>query len=188
MVEPSDVAKEVLTVMNSISPSFIAGGSLLRADSKDVDIIVQNSMPLKDRQEAAIFLMGIESALVELGAVQSLPESLPESSASSVDFPWIGLVKLQYKGIDFDILWDNSGSTPRECLSAFPLTIQQVGYGTVGWFYGVAFSEVLELSPGRRQVSSEALSKVMDKYMGYYPNSTIGPEFFNMLRSYVRRA
>ena len=155
----------------------------MRADSKDVDIIVRACV--NSRGDRLSILARIATAMRDLGAA----DSIAASSAESEDFPWAGLVKCVYKGQEFDILLADENESTEDIMAAFPLTIQQVGYGhNEGVFYGSSFSTYLDLSPGRRQVTNAALGKVMGKYMEYYPEARITTLFLSRVVSILKQS
>ena len=173
-VEPTDAVKEVLKQLNTLCPTIIAGGSLLRADSKDVDCIM--------------FANGLDKGtfmcdLLKVPCMRDSTIGVLKFALDSPHFPWAGLcVKVFYKGQNLEITINDVQETPSECISQFPLCIQQVGYTPTGLILGESFCHTaLMLSPKRKQKSLFGVTWVCEKYAEYYPDLPRGASFSTAL-------
>ena len=190
MLEPVREIQELMQELTQVCDCYVSGGSLLRRDSKDVDIVVLGK---KEDYGMAVkrvlgkkedYGMAIKRVLAGLN---SEPTDFV-SSGESQGWKWDGLTKAKYKGTDIDILYTDMSSI-MDVMHTYPLTIQQVAWRPhTGFMTTAAFTyESLEVSE-YVELSDEGVKSVVTKYLGYYPDLDIGPRCGVVVRSLIAGA
>lgn len=173
MTIPCDEAIEILNALNgSGMDAYIIGRSLISKTSKDVDFLVFGS---KNEVERAL----------EINNIKGFTNNISDTSDYiNTDFPWNSIIKGQNNYFKFDILFCDFETDIIEVLNGFPITMQHIAFKDDKFYETMHFQTAcLELSPKRRQVQvGEGLSKVMEKYLRYYPQHRIGIDFMNVLK------